>query len=123
MTSDRDILEILFEKKWIDEDREAVLAGQGVTGEENLEIAKYQEWYAFYIENDTADYTTGVKPAYTLVYNYLKENGKVSVTLDEYIAEKLAYEGYLEEMTSTEAELKVLFNEKWITAPSSKWIP
>lgn len=114
MTSDRDILEILFEKKWVDEDREAVLAGQGVIGEDNIALAKYEEWYAFFIENDTADFNTGIKPVYTLVYNYLKELGKVKVTLDEFIEEKLLYANYLEMMTSNSDELKLIFNELWI---------
>ena len=114
MISDRDILEILFEKKWVDEGREDALREEGVTSEDDLELAKYEEWYAFLIENDTADYTTGVKLAYTIIYNYLKEIGKVSVTLDEYITEKLDYEEYLEEMTTSANNLKLLFNEKWL---------
>ena len=114
MASDRDILEILFEKKWIDEDRESALREEGITGEDELELAKYQEWYAFYIENDTADFVTGIKPAYTAIYNYLEENGKVRVTLDEYIEEKLAYERILKEMTSSAKDLKLMFNEQWI---------
>ena len=114
MTSDRDILEILFEEKWVADKREDALREEGITGDENLALAKYTEWYAFLIENDTADLKTGVKPAYTLVYNYLNKSGRVSVTLEEYIAEKLSYEAYLDEMTSNEEQLKLAFNEKWI---------
>lgn len=112
MMSDRDIYEILFEEKWLNEDRETALRQQNMSDVE-IELAKYEEWYEFYISLESKD-INGNKDGYEAVYNYLKKNGKITMTLDAFKAEKAAWEKYYDEMTMTEDEIRDLFNEKWI---------